>query len=65
MDRRNPSPASRLSTLASVVVSVVAFPLFIWLVVVTPAFISFEIAIVVAVAWCIWLERHSSTPSND
>lgn len=60
MDRGSPSSLSVLQTRAAVAGLVLAFALFVWFVAVSSAAIDFAIAVVVALAWCIWLERAPS-----
>jgi len=53
-------PASSLSpswTRAAVIGLAVLFALFVWFVAAASAALDFAVAVVAAVAWCVWLDR--------
>lgn len=60
MDRGSTSSPSSLRIRAAATGLAVVFALFVWFVSVSSAAIDFAIAVVVAVGWCIWLERSAS-----
>jgi uncharacterized iron-regulated membrane protein len=37
---------------------IVATAIFLWVVTVAPALVSLAMIVALAIAWCIWLERH-------
>jgi len=51
------SPSPVFNRVAAVGIAAV-FGLFVWFAAVSPAAIDFTIAVVAAVAWCIWLDRN-------
>ena len=36
-----------------------------WFVAIAPALISFPLTVALAIAWCIWIERHPEPPSDS
>jgi hypothetical protein len=38
----------------------VVFALFVWFAAITSAALDFTVAVVAAVAWCVWLERNAT-----
>ena len=57
MDRRFTSSLSPFWIRAAAVGSTAVFGLFAWFAAVSSAAIDFTVAVVAAVAWCIWLDR--------
>jgi hypothetical protein len=37
---------------------------FVWFIAVSPALLSFAIAVGAAAAWCVWLEEHEDAPQG-
>jgi hypothetical protein len=48
----------RLSVPATLLVVAVAFTVFLWVVTVAPLLVSFVLTVALAIAWCVWLEKH-------
>jgi hypothetical protein len=59
MDRGSPSSLSLLQIRAAAIGLVVVFALFVWFVAASSAAIDFTVAVIAAVAWCIWLDRNA------
>jgi hypothetical protein len=59
MDRGSTSSLSLLQIRAAAAGLLVAFALFVWFVAVWSAALDFTVAVVAAVAWCVWLERNA------
>ena len=58
MDRRSPSSPSPLRFRAAALGLTVVFALFVWFAAASSAAIDFTVAVIAAVAWCIWLDRN-------
>jgi hypothetical protein len=49
---------SMLSPGAAVCGTLVVFAAFLWIITIASAAISFALTVALAIAWCVWLERH-------
>jgi hypothetical protein len=59
MERRFTSSLSPFWIRASVLGIAAVFPLFVWFVATSSALIDFIVAVVAAIAWCLWLDRNA------
>ncbi len=48
----------RISVPATLLAVAVAFTVFLWVVTVAPSLVSFALTVALAIAWCVWLEKH-------
>jgi len=59
MERRFTSSLSPFWIRASALGIAAVFPLFVWFVATSSALIDFTVAVVAAIAWCLWLDRNA------
>lgn len=52
------SSLGRLSLSATLLAVAIAFTLFLWVLTAAPLLVSFALTVALAIAWCVWLEKH-------
>jgi hypothetical protein len=60
-----PGNASARPVGAAIFGIVVAFAALLWIVSVAPTFVSFALAAGIAIAWCVWLDRHPADAADS
>jgi len=56
--RTGSTKVSALPTHALVVGIIAVFAAFLWVISVAPALVSIALTVAIAIAWCLWLEKH-------
>jgi hypothetical protein len=59
--RRTPVVAARFAVVGSVVAAV----LVLWVIAIAKPIVAFLMAVALATAWCLWLEKHPEHRGND